>query len=467
MQKNQERISVVSTLGMNGEGILKDNNETVFVPYALAGEKIKYKLVKCSSKANYGKLLEVFTPAEDRVRPPCKVFTKCGGCQLQHLKYEKQLKFKENKIATCFLKIANLDVNVSKTVCGDSEFRYRNKLQLPVGQAEDGVVVGFYAENSHRIVPILDCEINAKWTANLISALKKYMAKFSLRGYDEKTRSGDVREITAKEINGNLLITLVISKDSIRNVDEFIKILSQEINLPFSLYLNVNKSDTNLIYGDKFIKVYGESEYQAEMLGIKYKIGVRSFSQVNTVVCEKLYATVKDLIKMDANTTVIDAYSGAGLMTCIIAKDVKKVVGIEIIKEAVEIANELKNENELGDVVTNYHGKCEELLPKIVKNLKQNDEEIAVILDPPRKGCEYPVIKALIDANVDKIVYVSCNPSTLARDVGLLVGSLVKDDKGISRADNYEARYQIDCVKPFDMFAQTKHVETLVSLTKR
>lgn len=467
MIKNQEIIGVVQALGMNGEGILRHENDTVFVPFALPTEKIKYKVVKCNSKVNYGKLLEVFTPAENRTRAKCKVFGKCGGCQVQHLKYANQLKFKENKVAICFKKIAGLDVEVKPTAQGNCEYNYRNKLQLPVGHTENGLVIGFYAENSHRIIDIDDCPINAVWTKDIILALREYMTAYNLKGYNETTHSGDIREITAKEINGNLIITLVCLKSELFGVENFVEILKGRLKQNFSLFLNVNSKATNVIYGDEFRLIYGESEYGAEMLGVRYKTGVQSFSQVNTSVCEKLYSAVKQLAVSNEDAVVIDAYSGAGLMTAILAKNAKKAIGIEILKEAVDIANKLKTLNGLDDKITNYLGKCEEILPDIVERLKKDGEKTVTVLDPPRKGCDYKVIEALVKSGVDKIIYVSCNPSTLARDVGLLVGTLKLENNQVVRTNEENLRYNIVYVKPFDMFAQTKHIETLVCLEKK
>ncbi len=467
MEKNEERVGLVVGLGSNGEGILKDDGTVVFVPYTLVGEKIRYKVLKVTSKCAYGKVLEILTPAEIRVRVKCPVFTKCGGCQLQHVKYVNQLKIKEDTIATCFKKIANLDVKVKPTIKGDDCFRYRNKLQLPVRDSQKGALIGFYAENSHRVVPIDDCLINAPWTANVISAFKEYIETFNIQGYNEQTEKGDLREITVKEVKGNLIITAVVLNENIRGIKELVEILKKYLRYSFSLYINVNVKNTNVIYGDKFIHKYGPANYSADMLGIKYKIGVQSFMQVNSSVCSKMYTTVRDLINADENTVVIDAYSGAGLMTALLAKNAKKAIGVEIVDEAVKLADELAVQNGLNNKIKNYCGKCEDLLPSIIKEEKSNGNKICVVLDPPRKGCDISVIQALLASEIDKIVYVSCKPSTLARDIGLLVGTLEYANGEIKRPEEINERYSIDFVKPFDMFAQTKHVETVVCLNKK
>lgn len=467
MKKNEERIGVVQALGSNGEGIIKEEGTVVFVPFSLIGEKIRYKVLKVTSKCVFGKLLEVITPSDIRVRAECPVFAKCGGCQLQHIKYQHQLKFKEENIANCFKKIANLNVKVLPTVKGDDKHRYRNKLQLPVAFNGKDTVIGFYAEGSHRVVPIEDCLINAVWTKNLIQALKQYVSEFNIVGYNEIDGTGELREITVKDVKGYLIITVVALDKNLRGTNRLIEIISEVVKYPYSLYLNVNSKNTNVILGNEFYLLHGSADYSSEMLGIRYRIGVQSFMQVNDSVCSKLYSLVRDTVSADQNTTVIDAYSGAGLMTAILAKSAKKAIGVEIVKEAVELANILAEQNGLSDKITNFLGKCEDVLPVIIEKEKQENANICVVLDPPRKGCDIKVIDALLKSDIDKIVYVSCMPSTLARDVGLLVGSLKVVNGEIKRVENFDYKYNIEFVKPFDMFAQTKHVETVVCLKRK
>lgn len=468
MNKNDVREGIVAAMGMNGEGVLKDDGKIVFVPLAITGEKIKYKVLKNSANSVYGKVLEVFTPAEERVRPKCTVFGKCGGCQLQHIRYATQLKIKEDNIANCFHKIAFLDVQVKPTVRGDDEFRYRNKLQLPVSVDKDGnTLIGFYAENSHRVVPVSDCPINAVWTADIISAFTEYFNVTGLKGYNETTHTGDIREIAVKDVKGKLIITVVATVSKLPDKEKLLEILNEKVKYTFSVYLNVNTSHNNVIYGEKFIHICGSKDFAADMLGIRYRIGVQSFMQVNDCVCAKLYSAVNTLADADESTVVIDAYSGAGLMTALLAKRAKKAIGIEIVPEAVRLANVLAAQNGLSEKISNFQGKCEEILPNIIAREKQNGNKIVVVLDPPRKGCDIKVIDAVKNSKADKIIYVSCKPSTLARDVGLIVGTLAHDGTAIKKAENVSSDYTVESVRPFDMFAQTKHVETVCVLTRK
>lgn len=466
MEKNQEKTGTVIAVGSNGEGILKEDGLVVFLPFSYIGEKVRYKVLKVTKNCAYGKVLEVLTPSEERVRTFCPVYQKCGGCQISHLNYSTQLRVKENNVKNCFSKIARLDVNVLPCEKSPKQFNYRNKLQLPVSCSENGAVMGFYATNSHRVVPIDDCPINPAWTKNLICAFKKYFKEFNVFGYDEKTNSGDIREVTAKEIDGKLIITVVCLVDSIKGKDRLIELLKEHVKLEFSLFYNKNAKQTNVIYGEEFKLLYGDGTYSSTMLGINYKIGVQSFMQVNTLVCEKLYNEVKNAVNCNGENVVIDAYSGAGLMTAILAKDSKRAIGVEIVKEAVDLANDLAKDNGLENKIKNYNAKCEDVIPKIVKEESLKTDNLSIVLDPPRKGCDIKVINAIKESGVQKIVYVSCMPSTLARDVGLLVGTLEVEDGQIVIAENPKVQYQIEYVKPFDMFPETKHVETLVVIKK-
>ncbi len=467
LKKNDIYVDVVIDIGSNGEGVIKRENHVIFTPFALLGETVKYQILKVQKNVAYGKVLEVITPSEYRTTPKCPVFKKCGGCQLQHVNYNTQLFIKRNIVQNCFDKISGLNLSVDNVVPSSLEFNYRNKLQLPVGETSFGTVIGFYAENSHRIIPIDNCPINPDWTSKIIKAFYKYIKQFNIKGYNLETKSGELREITVKEIDNKLIITAVVLNENLRGKKELINILKEELSQEFSLFFNVNDKDTNVIYGEKFIKIYGESEYDSTMFGIKYKTGVLSFMQVNKNICEKLYSSVKNEVNLSKNSTVIDAYSGAGLMTALVSENAKKTIGVEIIKEAVDCADQLVKINGLENKIKNYCGKCEELLPKILEEEKKEGNSITLILDPPRKGVDLKVIEAINSCDIDKIIYVSCLPSSLARDIGLITGSLIYDNGNIVKSNTSNLRFNVEYVKPFDMFPQTKHVESVVCLTRK
>ena len=463
--KNQELEGEVISIGSNGEGVVKADGITVFVPFAIIGEKIKYKILKITSKCAYGKLLEVLSPSAERVEPRCPVFGKCGGCDLQHVNYGFQLKIKRENVKNCFRKIAGIETYVSEPVRCENPWGYRNKLQLPVAQYGEETAIGFYAENSHRVIEIKDCPINPDWTEKIIATLKAFMQKYRLKGYNESERSGDIREITVKEIGGKLIITVVTPKNRLNGIENLPEMFLKSLDKEFTLFVNKNDKDTNVIYGEDFTRIYGKNFYYGELDGIKYKGGVLSFLQVNNEMCGKLYSAVKKAVDSDEETTVIDAYSGAGLMTALLAKNAKRAIGIEIVKEAVDCADELAETNGLKYRIKNYCGKCEQILPKIIK--EEKTDKLRLVLDPPRKGCEQSVIDAIKKSGIERIVYVSCMPSTLARDVGLLCGTLKREENGvIVKSEPTDKDYVVESVTPFDMFPATRHIETLCVLCR-
>ncbi len=465
MKKNDVITAVITNIGSNSEGIVKINGIVCFIPFALVGEKVEFKVLKVNKNIAFCKLLEVITPSEDRVRPLCKYYTKCGGCSLQHVKQKVEHKIKTNIIKDCFKKIANLEVEVNPTIKGESEFYYRNKIQLPIREINGENKIGFYYENSHRIVEIDECVIQKPFATNIIKAFKEFVNLSNISCYNDETNTGLLKHVVAREVNGKLLIIVVINGNQLLYQPLLIEIL-EKYYTDFSLIINENTLNNNVILGDKFKVVYGRGYYYDEFNGIKYPVFPESFIQVNDSVKEKLYSGVLKLLDLDENAVVIDAYSGAGVMTATFAKVSKKAIGVEIVPEAVKAANELKKLNGLEDKMQNICAPCEEVLPEIIEYERQNNNNVSVVLDPPRKGCEYKVLSAILKAMPDKVVYVACSPQSLARDVGILVGSLKWIDGELKRDNDYAPNYKIESVTPYNMFSKTKHVESVVCLTR-
>lgn len=463
MNKNQEAVGIVTALGMSGEGIVKRENIPVFIPFALPGEEIRYRVVKVKKGFAFGKLLEVLIPSPDRREPVCPAFGRCGGCQLQHMDYAAQRSYKRAYVEDCFRKIAFLEIQAEETVARGEPYRYRNKLQLPAGQ---GGTFGFYAVNSHRVVPIGDCPIQPAWARKIISLFSAYCAECGVVAYDEAARTGFLRHIVVREVSGKMMIAVVGTSERLPGREKLIGMLNGAFP-SVTLYLNVNDRDTNVIFGPRFILLSGEPRYRVNVFGIACEFGVESFLQVNFAVAEALYRDAVMAASPDGDTTVVDAYSGAGLMTAMLARGAKRAIGIECVREAVECADRVAALNGLEGRMENICAACEDVLPALVRDLRGRGEKLAVVLDPPRKGCDWAVIEAIARAEPDRVVYVSCNPATLARDVGLLTGALVRTEKGIVRADCPAMRYEVAFVRPFDMFPQTANVETLVLLRRR
>ena len=474
MEKNQSICALVEAIGSAGEGIIRHEGVTFFVPACLPNEKVRFKVLKIKDKIGYGKLEEVLTPAEERVREKCPVFSRCGGCALQHLDYTYQLAHKSTVVKDALRKIGGIQTEVPTAIKSDLPYGYRNKLQMPVGVDKDGnTVIGFYAERSHRIVPVSACAIHPEWSETLIAVVKRYITECAVKGYDEETKTGALRHIVAREIGGNFIFTLVTAKRELPNLGYLLELLEEKF-YSFTLYLNFNDKDTNVILGEEFQLVHGTGFFEAEEQGIRYEAGPVTFLQVNENVRTKLYKDALKTVTGDGDEVVIDAYSGGGLLTAMIAKKAKRVYGIELEKEASRCADALKKKNGLKNM-TNICGYVEEKLPSVLE--KEKGEKVRLILDPPRAGIARSVLKALLESGIPKLTIISCNPATLARDLGILTGRLIENEKGeliknpayagANAGESIAGYYEVESVQPYDMFPQTKHVETLVCLVRK
>ena len=437
------------------------------MPACLPTEKVRFKVLKIKGAIGYGKIEEVLTPAEERVRAKCPVFTRCGGCSLQHLDYKAQLVHKSNVVKEALRKIGGISMEVPVAIKSDFPYGYRNKLQMPIGVDKDGnTIVGFYAEHSHRIVPVNACAIHPEWAEKLIATIKRYMAECAVKGYDEGNRTGVLRHIVAREIGGKFIFTLVSAKRKLPNVHYLVQLLEKDFK-EFTLYLNFNDKDTNVILSKEFELMHGNGFFEAEERGIFYEAGPVTFLQVNENVRGKLYQDALKTVAENGDEVVIDAYSGGGLLTAMIAKKVKRVYGIELEEEAVRCANALKEKNGLTNM-TNICGYVEEHLSKVM-NIEKG-EKIRLILDPPRAGIARSVLKALLASGIEKITIISCNPATLARDLGVLTGRLTEENGELVKSSADETPtgyYEIESIQPYDMFPQTRAIETLVRLARK
>ena len=473
IEKNDIICATTDAIGTNGEGIIRHEGVTFFVPACLPGEKVRFKVLKVKGNIGYGKVEEILTPAEERVRPKCPVFSRCGGCCLQHLDYASQLAHKSMVVKDSLRKIGGIHVQVPMAIKSDAQYGYRNKLQIPVGVDKEGnTVIGFYAEHSHRIVPITACAIHPEWSERLIATVKRYMTECAIKGYDEENKSGAVRHIVAREIGGKYIVTLVTAKRELPNLPYLIGLLSEALG-EFTLYLNFNEEDTNVIFGKEFQLVHGRGIFEAEEQGIVYEAGPATFLQVNEGVRSKLYKDALKTVCETGDEVVIDAYSGGGLLTAMIAKKAKRVYGIELEAEAVRCADSLKDKNGLENM-TNICGYVEEKLPGVLE--KEKGETVRLILDPPRAGIARSVVKALVESGIPKLTIISCNPATLARDLGILTGRLIEVNgelvknpayEGVAEGEVLEGYYCIEKIQPYDMFPHTKHVETLIVLQRK
>ncbi|MBO4570280.1 MAG: 23S rRNA (uracil(1939)-C(5))-methyltransferase RlmD [Clostridia bacterium] len=445
LSKNDELEVTIESLGINGEGVAHVDGQVIFVPFALPGEVVKIRIINAKSKILIGKAIEIVKKSEFRVNSPCPYFTQCGGCDLQHLSYNKALEFKRNLVAGNLKNIGKVEPKVDDCY-GDEPYYYRNKAAFPIVYDGKSTKIGMFRELSHKLVETENCIITQDYCEKLLKITNNYLNKFKIKGYNEENGEGDVRHLVARNVDGHLIVTLVATKKDLAGLNEYYKALKAEFNV--SLWLNINKARNNVIFGKEFIFVAGKKEIDANICGLKVSINPASFMQVNDKIRDKIYSEV--LTNISKGSIVIDAFSGAGVMTGICSRVAQYCYGLEIVPEAVKDADNLKIRNNLANI-TNICGDCAETLPKLAKKLG-GEKDLILILDPPRKGVDLKVIEAISELKPKKIIYVSCDSSTLSRDVRLIL-------------DNNEG-YKITRVSPFDMFPQTRHVETLLILEK-
>ena len=448
IKKNDIFEAAVCAMGCEGEGIVKTDGFAVFVPFAAKGDKIKLKILKVNKNFGFGKVLEVLEPAEDRVEPVCPAFGKCGGCNLQHLSYPAQLLYKREKVYEAIKRIGGADIEVAPCTPSPDALEYRNKISVPVCSIDGKTEAGFFAPHSHRVVPCQACVLQDKVFYEIIEAVKAHMDKYGIAAYDEERHKGYVRHIYIRRgaKTRETMVSIVSAKGKLKNENELVSSLLGVCGDIKSVIINENKDKTNVILGDKCRVIYG-SDYIKDMLcGKEFIIHHNSFYQINSRLTELLYKKGAELLGDLRGKTVLDIYCGIGTISLTCASDAERIIGIEYVKEAAENAKENAALNGIENAEF-YAGDASEVMEKLSKDGIKAD---AIILDPPRKGCDEALLKTVANLNPAKILYISCNPATLARDMKYL--------------SSYG--YNADTAYPFDMFPQTAHVESVVLLTK-
>ncbi|WP_096187053.1 23S rRNA (uracil(1939)-C(5))-methyltransferase RlmD [Evansella halocellulosilytica] len=442
VEKNQLIEVTFEDLTHDGAGVAKISGYPLFVPRALPGETGKIKVVKTKKNFGYGRLLEITEESQDRAEPPCPIFERCGGCQLQHLSYEGQLKQKEKYVREVLARIGGLtQVKVHPTIGMDEPWRYRNKAQVPVGEDRGKIIAGFYAERSHRIVDMPSCAIQHELNDDVVQVVKKIAKKYGIRGYDDEKHKGTLRHIVSRhgKTTDELMVVLVTKGKELPNKKNIIEDIRNELPNVKSIVQNMNPKRTNVIFGDKTEVLWGTEVIHDYIGNIKFAISARSFYQVNPVQTKVLYEKALEYADLSGSETVIDAYCGIGTISLFLAKQAKKVLGVEIVPEAISDAKKNAKLNGIENVDFAV-GEAEKVMPWWYA---QGVRPEVVVVDPPRKGCDESLLETMVNMNPERIVYVSCNPSTLARDLKYL------------QANGYETKE----VQPVDMFPQTNHVE--------
>lgn len=441
--KNGDIMEVsVCDFDMNGEGVVKTEEGIVFVPFAMKGEKIKLLITAKGKNVTRGKMIKLIEPSKDRVNPVCPVFGKCGGCMLQHMRAECQREVKKNALKNTLRKAVG-ELSVDDMVSGEKEYGYRNKLQIPFTKSNGAVRLGFFAEKTHQVIPVSSCPLSESYADKLIALVTEWANAHRLTVYDEGNGFGLLRHLVARKIGETLCVVVVVNGFSLPFADDLQARLNRKFQ-SFQLFYNCNRDATNVILGRKTVCVYGSGKAETEVLGLKMKLSPLSFMQVNDEIRDRIYLDATS--KLDGIDKVIELYSGVGIMSALAAKKGIESCGIEIVREAVEDARQMAEKNG----IENVRFIAGDVAEKLSAELEGGKKEIAVILDPPRAGCEKKVLEQICQAPPKSILYLSCNPATLARDLAIL-----------------SPLYTVQSVTPYDMFPQTKHVETLARLVRK
>ncbi len=464
----------IEDIGVSGEGIGKVDGYTLFVKDTVIGDVVRVKIMKAKKNYGYARLMDIIKPSKDRVEPACPIARQCGGCQIQAMNYNAQLKYKQKLVKDNLLRISGLTEGVDYEMCEilgmDTPFRYRNKAQYPVGEDKDGnIVMGFYAGHTHSIIacPDDDCMLGHSDNAFILNAVKEWMKEYRVRAYNENIHKGTVRHVLVRTgYHTDEVMVCLVTKKMLRKeaVDGLVKAIQKlKLNVA-SLVVNINKEDTNVILGKECITLYGRPYIEDYIGDIKFQISPLSFYQVNPKQTEVLYNKALEFAGLKGNESVWDMYCGIGTISLFLAKKAGKVYGVEIVPQAIEDAKNNAKINNI-DNAEFFVGKAEEVVPAFYKKQTgvQSDNDSTdskeydmtrpdvVVVDPPRKGCDKKLLDTIVSMTPDRIVYVSCDSATLARDLKLLV----------------EYGYKVEKVQPVDQFGNTVHVETVVLLSQQ
>lgn len=452
MKKNDEIKLRILDQGHTGEGIGKDDGYPLFVDFALPLELVKIRVLKTNKNYGFGKMLEILEPSPERVEPPCPYYYRCGGCHIMHSSYAGQLSFKRKRVKDSLERIGRIShVEVDETIGMENPYRYRNKVQIPLGRVDGKFVAGFYARRSHRIVDIESCIVQHQDGDLVLGVLRNWAEEFSITTYHNDLSvdpKGILRHLMVRKgfRTGDLMVVLVVTDREVPHLPVLLERL-KEIEGFQSLLLNINKEETNLVLGQENILVHGNDAILDYIGPFRFKISPHSFFQVNPVQTEIMYGKALEYAELTGEETVFDCYCGAGTISLFLSQKAKKVYGIEIVPQAIADARDNAVQNHV-DNVEFLVGKSEEVILDLIG---QGIKADVVVVDPPRKGCDLGLLEAIRDISPERIVYVSCDPGSLGRDLGIL------ESFGYSTVK----------VTPIDNFPNSYHVETVVQLIRK
>ncbi len=457
MKKNDYSVVEIIDINQDGEGIGKVDGYTLFIKDTVVGDVAEIKVIKAKKSYGYGRLVKLIKPSEKRVAPRCPVARQCGGCQLQAYEYQEQLRLKEAMVRNNLDRIGKLSEYSCEPIIGmDNPWRYRNKAQFPIGRDKSGnLIAGFYAGRTHSVISCDDCVLGVEENKEILSIVMDYMREYYVEPYCEESHSGLVRHVLIRKgyHTGHLMVCIVINGRQLPHGQILAERLAV-VNGMKSITISPNQERTNVILGKEIISLWGDTTIEDRIGDVWFEISPLSFFQVNPVQTEKLYAKVLEYAELTGREVVWDLYCGIGTISLFLAKKAGKVYGVEIVPAAIDNArqNALKNGVDNAEF---FVGKAEEVFPEwCKKNKTHSGDEVAaqvdvIVVDPPRKGCEEGLLQTMVEMQPERIVYVSCDSATLARDLKKLE----------------EMGYRAEKVQMVDMFPQTRHVETVVKLS--
>lgn len=431
-----------SDLNHNGLGVCKIDGYPLFVQGILIGEEGKVEITKINKNFGYGQLIKITKPSPERVKPICPIFGICGGCDIMHLNYKAQLEYKLKSANETLKRLGKIDFEIKKIIGMEEPYYYRNKVQIPYQMRDGKVICGFFKKGTHDVVEFSDCFIQPKQSTEIAILIKNLANQYGITAYNEKTRKGNLRHVLIRNtVNDDYMVVLITNENKLPHSEKIVSRIVEKYPNVKTIIQNINNKDTNVILGDEDKLLFGKETLVENIMGLDFILSYRSFFQTNHTQTEKLYSQVLEYANPKKDEVIVDGYCGVGTISLMLAKHAKHVYGIEIVEDAINDAKENTKLNKI-DNATFILGKTEEEIKKFT------DQKIdTIVVDPPRKGCDQALLDSIMEMEIEKIVYVSCNIATLARDLSIL-----------------EAKYEINDITVFDMFPQSAHVEVCVLL---
>ncbi len=448
LKKNQIEEAEITAMSSDGNGIAKIDGMVVFVPYTAVGDKLKIRIVKVQKNYSFGIIEEILQPSPDRVDDHCPVYKKCGGCAFRHISYEAELRHKAEFVQSNLRRLGGLDPVMLPITPSPLVQGYRNKAQYPIREYDGKIEAGFFAKRSHRVISCASCDLQPAFFEQILEYTKQFLEEYHISAYDEQTGKGKVRHLYIRygEVSGEVMVCLVVNSERLPHAAEYVEGLLKVCPQVVSVVLNINREQNNVILGQKCITLYGKDTIEDTLCDVRFELSPLSFYQVNRQAAEKLYRLAAEMAQFEGNELLIDLYCGAGTIGLSMASKVRELIGVEIVPDAVENAKE--NAKRCG--VENARFICADAKEAAAQLAAENLHPDVIVVDPPRKGCDLEVLQAIAAMAPKRLVMISCNSASLARDC--------KELEALG--------YHLEKAAPVDLFPRTTHVETVVLLSK-